>query len=235
MDEGVIAREYDKGRLKEQGLTKISLCKCLICFYMYTDLLFSRIAKLKLTVQSTKLNSSSLSPHSPSLFQLFLVEKAGRRILFMAGLLGMMVCTITMTLGLVLQPKITWMSYVSLVSVFLFVSFFEIGPGPIPWFIVAELFSQGPRPAAIAIAGFSNWVTNFCIGMFFPYLAKLLGAYVFLVFAALLVLFVLFVYLKVPETKNKSFEEIAEEFRRRGKKDAGGPTEMEHLGAAEEA
>ncbi|KAG8136155.1 hypothetical protein E2320_009136, partial [Naja naja] len=54
-------------------------------------------------------------------------------------------------------PNIEWMSYVSLVSVFLFVSFFEIGPGPIPWFIVAELFSQGPRPAAVAIAGFSNW------------------------------------------------------------------------------
>uniref|UniRef100_A0A8C6XQS3 Solute carrier family 2 member 2 n=1 Tax=Naja naja TaxID=35670 RepID=A0A8C6XQS3_NAJNA len=166
---------------------------------------------------------------------LFLVEKAGRRILFMAGLLGMMVCTITMTLGLVLQPNIEWMSYVSLVSVFLFVSFFEIGPGPIPWFIVAELFSQGPRPAAVAIAGFSNWVTNFCIGMFFPYLAKLLGAYVFLVFAGLLVLFVLFIYLKVPETKGKSFEEIAEEFRRRSKKGLGGPTEMEHLGANQEA
>ncbi|KAL7990990.1 hypothetical protein Chor_014420 [Crotalus horridus] len=98
---------------------------------------------------------------------LFLVEKAGRRILFMAGLLGMMVCTITMTLGLVLQ--------------------------------------------------------------------KLLGSYVFLVFAALLLLFVLFVYLKVPETKGKSFEEIAEEFRRRSKKDIGGPTEMEYLGATEEA
>ncbi|XP_070802527.1 solute carrier family 2, facilitated glucose transporter member 2 isoform X1 [Pituophis catenifer annectens] len=166
---------------------------------------------------------------------LFLVEKAGRRILFMAGLLGMMVCTITMTLGLLLQPKIEWMSYVSLVSVFLFVSFFEIGPGPIPWFIVAELFSQGPRPAAVAIAGFCNWVTNFCIGMFFPYLAKLLGSYVFLVFAALLVIFVLFVYLKVPETKGKTFEEIAEEFRRRSKKDVGGPTEMEYLGANQEA
>ncbi|KAM6443260.1 solute carrier family 2, facilitated glucose transporter member 2 [Liasis olivaceus] len=165
----------------------------------------------------------------------FLVEKAGRRSLFMAGLLGMMVCTITMTIGLVLQPKHEWMSYVSLVSVFLFVSFFEIGPGPIPWFIVAELFSQGPRPAAVAIAGFSNWFTNFCIGMFFPYVAKVCGPYVFLIFSGLLALFVIFVYLKVPETKGKSFEEITEEFRRRGKKDVGGPTEMEYLGASQEA
>lgn len=55
-------------------------------------------------------------------------------------------------------------------AIFLFVSFFEIGPGPIPWFIVAELFSQGPRPAAIALAGCCNWTCNFIIGMFFPYL-----------------------------------------------------------------
>ncbi|XP_062987517.1 solute carrier family 2, facilitated glucose transporter member 2 isoform X2 [Elgaria multicarinata webbii] len=167
----------------------------------------------------------------------FLVDKAGRRSLFMAGLLGMMVCTIAMTVGLVLQPKYEWMSYISLTSVFLFVSFFEIGPGPIPWFIVAELFSQGPRPAAIAMAGFSNWFTNFCIGMFFPYVAKLCGPYVFLIFAFLLALFVMFIYFKVPETKGKSFEEIAEEFRRRkkGSKGPSGATEMEYLGGTQQA
>lgn len=63
------------------------------------------------------------------------------------------------------------MSYVSVVAIFGFVAFFEIGPGPIPWFIVAELFSQGPRPAAMAVAGFSNWTCNFIIGMGFQYVA----------------------------------------------------------------
>lgn len=63
------------------------------------------------------------------------------------------------------------MSYVSIVAIFGFVAFFEIGPGPIPWFIVAELFSQGPRPAAMAVAGFSNWTCNFIIGMGFQYIA----------------------------------------------------------------
>lgn len=63
------------------------------------------------------------------------------------------------------------MSYVSIVAIFGFVAFFEIGPGPIPWFIVAELFSQGPRPAAVAVASFSNWTCNFIIGMGFQYIA----------------------------------------------------------------
>ncbi|MBZ3890170.1 Solute carrier family 2, facilitated glucose transporter member 3 [Sciurus carolinensis] len=30
-------------------------------------------------------------------------------------------------------------------AVLVYVAFFEIGPGPVPWFIVAELFGQGPR------------------------------------------------------------------------------------------
>lgn len=40
--------------------------------------------------------------------------------------------------------------------------------GPIPWFITAELFSQAPRPAAVALAGVVNWLSNFLVGLVFP-------------------------------------------------------------------
>lgn len=63
------------------------------------------------------------------------------------------------------------MSYISIISILAFVALFEIGPGPIPWFIVSELFSQGPRPAAVAVAGCSNWTSNFLVAMLFPYAA----------------------------------------------------------------
>lgn len=69
------------------------------------------------------------------------------------------------------QDTVPWMSYISMLAIFGFVAFFEVGPGPIPWFFVAELFSQGPRPAAMAVAGFSNWTANFIIGMCFQYVA----------------------------------------------------------------
>ncbi|XP_045554936.1 solute carrier family 2, facilitated glucose transporter member 2 isoform X3 [Salmo salar] len=108
----------------------------------------------------------------------------------------------------------SWMSYVSMSAIFLFVCFFEIGPGPIPWFIVAELFSQGPRPAAIALAGCTNWTSNFIIGMTFPYIEALCGSYVFILFAVLLFGFTVFTYLRVPETKGKTFEEIAAVFKK---------------------
>lgn len=150
------------------------------------------------------------------------------------------------------QNDFSWMSYVSMSAIFLFVSFFEIGPGPIPWFIVAELFSQGPRPAAIALAGCCNWTSNFIIGMTFPYIQvgrqtncvctlcfwktfllqnfwphfcyshqAWLDCYVFLLFAVLLFGFTVFVYLRVPETKGKTFEEIAAMFQKKSRTPTG--------------
>ncbi|XP_071768481.2 solute carrier family 2, facilitated glucose transporter member 2 isoform X1 [Centroberyx gerrardi] len=167
-----------------------------------------------------------------TLVSVALVDKAGRRTLTLAGLGGMCCCAIAMTVGLKLQNEYSWMSYVSMSAIFLFVCFFEIGPGPIPWFIVAELFSQGPRPAAIALAGCCNWTSNFIIGMTFPYIEDWLGSYVFILFAGLLLGFTVFTFLRVPETKGKTFEEIAAVFQKGRKKLPLSPkedTELEQL------
>ncbi|XP_053316744.1 solute carrier family 2, facilitated glucose transporter member 2 [Spea bombifrons] len=167
----------------------------------------------------------------------FLVERAGRRSLYLVGLGGMCICAIIMTIALALLSQYAWMSYLCMVAIFLFVVFFEVGPGPIPWFIVAELFSQGPRPAAMAVSGCCNWTCNFIIGMCFQYIAEACGPYVFIIFAILLFGFTVFTYFKVPETKGKSFEEISAEFRknklatRKGLK----ATEMEYLGTSTDA
>ncbi|KAM5263978.1 solute carrier family 2, facilitated glucose transporter member 2-like [Ctenodactylus gundi] len=167
-----------------------------------------------------------------SAVSVWLVHKAGRRSLFLTGMIGMFCCTIFMSLGLVLLDKSAWMSYMSLTAIFIFVTFFEIGPGPIPWFIVAELFSQGARPTAAALAASSNWACNFIIAQGFQYIADFCGPYVFFLFSGSLLAFTLLAYFKVPETKGKSFEEIAAEFQKksgsaqRPKADA----EMEFLG-----
>ncbi|KAF6714432.1 Solute carrier family 2, facilitated glucose transporter member 2 [Oryzias melastigma] len=163
-----------------------------------------------------------------------LVDRAGRRTLTLAGLGGMCICAVAMTVGLKYQFDLPWMSYVSMAAIFLFVSFFEIGPGPIPWFIVAEIFSQGPRPAAIALAGCCNWTSNFIIGLTFPYIQALMGCYVFILFAALLLCFTLFIYFRVPETKGKTFEEIAAIFQKKHQmtKDI---TELDHLKKSSDA
>lgn len=62
----------------------------------------------------------------------------------------------------------------------------------------------------------------------------LCGSYVFVIFAVLLLVFLLFAYLKVPETKGKSFEEIAAVFRRK-KLPAKTMTELQELRGGEVA
>ncbi|XP_043074450.1 solute carrier family 2, facilitated glucose transporter member 3a isoform X3 [Puntigrus tetrazona] len=142
---------------------------------------------------------------------LFLVERAGRRTLHLIGLGGMAVSALAMTIALLLKD-IESLRYLSIAAVFAFVAMFEMGPGPIPWFIVAELFSQGPRPAAMAVAGCSNWTANFLVGISFPKLEELCGPYVFIIFMIFLIIFFIFTYFKVPETKGRTFDDIARGF-----------------------
>ncbi|NP_001002643.1 solute carrier family 2, facilitated glucose transporter member 3a isoform X2 [Danio rerio] len=142
---------------------------------------------------------------------LFLVERAGRRTLHLIGLGGMAISALAMTIALLLKD-IEALQYLSIAAIFAFVAMFEMGPGPIPWFIVAELFSQGPRPAAMAVAGCSNWTANFIVGITFPKLEELCGPYVFIIFMIFLIIFFIFTYFKVPETKGRTFDEIARGF-----------------------
>lgn len=105
-----------------------------------------------------------------TIVSVFLVERAGRRTLHLIGLGGMALCSVLMTVSLLLKDKYDTMSLVCIAAILIYVAFFEIGPGPIPWFIVAELFSQGPRPAAMAVAGCSNWTSNFWLDCSSPQL-----------------------------------------------------------------
>ncbi|KAM5262725.1 solute carrier family 2, facilitated glucose transporter member 3 [Ctenodactylus gundi] len=157
----------------------------------------------------------------------FLVERAGRRTLHMAGLGGMAFCSILMTVSMLLKDTYSVMSYICIAAILIYVAFFEIGPGPIPWFIVAELFSQGPRPAAMAVAGCSNWTSNFLVGLLFPSAAALLGAYVFIIFAIFLIIFLVFTFFKVPETRGRTFEEITRGFEGRSADEAQKSSPME--------
>ncbi|CAH1736359.1 unnamed protein product [Aphis gossypii] len=152
-----------------------------------------------------------------------LMDKTGRRTLHLYGLGGMFIFSIFITISLLIteffgfvQEMIDWMSYLAVVSILGFVVFFAVGPGSIPWMITAELFSQGPRPAAMSIAVLINWVANFAVGIGFQPLKTALDNYTFLPFSVLLAIFWIFTYKKVPETKNKTFEEILALFRQNG-------------------
>ncbi|XP_071945587.1 solute carrier family 2, facilitated glucose transporter member 1-like isoform X2 [Antedon mediterranea] len=157
-----------------------------------------------------------------------LMDKTGRRTLHLWGLGLMALWASILTVSLATKDLWGSSSYLSIVAVIAFVVAFALGPGSIPWLIVAELFSQGPRGAAISVAFFINWSANFLVGLTFPFLQKSLDAYVFVIFIILLVIFWLFTYKFLPETKNKSFEEISAIFRKEaGKKDEYTPLIVE--------
>ncbi|XP_066908045.1 glucose transporter type 1 isoform X4 [Halyomorpha halys] len=142
-----------------------------------------------------------------------LMDRMGRRTLHLYGLGGMFIFSIFITISFLIKEMIDWMSYLSVVSTLMFVVFFALGPGSIPWLITAELFSQGPRPTAMSIAVLVNWLANFLVGIGFPTMQASLENYTFLPFSVLLAGFWIFTYKRVPETKNKTFEEILVLFR----------------------
>ncbi|XP_020913744.1 solute carrier family 2, facilitated glucose transporter member 1 [Exaiptasia diaphana] len=144
-----------------------------------------------------------------------LVEVLGRRTLMLYGLGGMFVFYAVMTIAF-RYNTLEGTEYVAVIATMVLVLFFFIGPGAIPWFITAEMFAQGPRPAACAVAATVNWFANFIIGLAFPSMQKALYPYTFLVFMGLLAIFWTFTFFFVPETKGKTIEEITSHFRSGG-------------------
>jgi len=146
-----------------------------------------------------------------------LVEKKGRRFLLLVGLGGMIVLYAVTTVAFkYVEDKKDWAPILGVVCTLGAVVFFQTGPGAIPWFIVAELFSQNSLSAAVSVAGPMNWLGNFVVGLLFPVIKDKIHPYTFIPFIVLLVIFFVFTYLVVPETKGLSIAQINRILRKDG-------------------
>ncbi|XP_013412015.1 solute carrier family 2, facilitated glucose transporter member 1 [Lingula anatina] len=156
-----------------------------------------------------------------------LIERLGRRplLIWPMGLMG--ISCIAITISLSLQDTYAWMAYISIIFVLVYVIGFALGLGPIPQFVVAELFRQEPRAAVIGLAQFVNWTCNFILALTFPFLQEGLQEYTFLLFLVIIVACIVFLAFFLPETKNKTFEEIATHMRTLGKTSEVPPTNKE--------
>ncbi|RLN56737.1 hypothetical protein BBP00_00007851 [Phytophthora kernoviae] len=140
---------------------------------------------------------------------LMLMDSVGRRPLLLWSVVGMLLSSGVLTLGLMnLLPLANFLSVGGVMS---FVWFFEIGLGPIPWLIAAEMFPAKSRTTATSIATMVNWLGLFVVGIVFPTMQSVLDDYIFIPFAFLLVLTLGFSLKYVPETKGKTLDEIQEE------------------------
>lgn len=57
---------------------------------------------------------------------------------------------------------------VQVLVVFILISAYELGPGPISWFIGSELFDQPARSIAMAFTSMLNWGGKFLLALLFP-------------------------------------------------------------------
>ncbi|XP_055629802.1 solute carrier family 2, facilitated glucose transporter member 1-like isoform X2 [Toxorhynchites rutilus septentrionalis] len=143
-----------------------------------------------------------------ALFTPMLMEKFNRRIL---ALLSCSMCAVflfCLTFVVYFIEEISWFSYASIAAVLLYILFYQIGLGPIPYFIGSELFEVGPRSAAMALGSLSSWSCNFLVAMSFLNLQSIWGAFVFLPFAVTCVLLAILLKLYLPETRGRHISSI---------------------------
>ncbi|KAM3611612.1 uncharacterized protein V6R79_021336 [Siganus canaliculatus] len=149
-----------------------------------------------------------------------LIECLGRKALITGGYTLMSICCILFTLTLTFQNASPVIPYLSLACVFAFILSFGLGPGGVTNILTTELFTQNARPAAYMIAGSVNWFSFFFIGLIFPFVVIGLQQYCFLVFLVICCLVTTYIFFVIPETKNKTFLEIQNEFSSSRKKKA---------------
>jgi SP family facilitated glucose transporter-like MFS transporter 1 len=111
-----------------------------------------------------------------TVISVFLMDRLGRRILHLTGIAGMFFTSLFLVISLIVQSTPFW-NKISLITTILFVAFFGIGPGSIPWLITAELFNQAYRVPASSIAVLVNWSANFAVGLGFKPLFTVIKRY----------------------------------------------------------
>ena len=142
---------------------------------------------------------------------LLLMDSCGRKTLILWSSGGMFISCVAIVLSLLGYFN----NMVALGGVNAYVSFFEIGLGPIPWLIVAEMFDAKYVATAMSVSCQVNWSCNFIIGLVFPYMNKYLGPYSFAPFALVLLGTFIFASLELPETQGTTPEELQAELVQR--------------------
>ena len=137
-----------------------------------------------------------------------LMDRVGRRTLQLTGLVGVAFCCVMITVGL--NQDSSFLAEI-LVAVFtmMFIVFFVLGPGTIPWIATGELFSQGQRAAATSICIFLSWIGSFTVTLVFPQVLIYSFQFSLLPFAVIAIVLLVPQIIYFPETKNREFNELS--------------------------
>ena len=143
-----------------------------------------------------------------TLLAISVIDKLGRKTLMIIGSLGMI-----FTLGMVARAFYLqhFDGYGVMFYLVGFIAFFAFSQGSVIWVFISEIFPNAVRSKGQALGSSTHWVMAAVISWTFPILAESSeygGAYAFTLFAAMMVLQLLFAWKVMPETKGKSLEQI---------------------------
>jgi len=152
-----------------------------------------------------------------TIIAMFLVDRAGRRPLLLAGIAGMIITLGVLGLSFRISNPSGQLAWIAVICLMGYVASFAISLGPIFWLLIAEIYPLRIRGLAEGTAATFNWASNLVVSLTFLTLVEKLGASsTFLLYASFSVTSWLFAYYLVPETKGRTLEEI-EAFWRTGR------------------
>jgi sugar porter (SP) family MFS transporter len=140
-----------------------------------------------------------------------LLDRAGRRPLLVGGTCGMAVGMLVVGVAFAVGGAHLRGSYalVAIAGLLVYTGSFAIGLGPVFWLLIAEIYPQQVRGAAMSVATLANWAANFVVTIsFLTLLDAIGGAGVFFLFCALSSAGAVYMARRVPETKDLSLAEI---------------------------
>jgi sugar porter (SP) family MFS transporter len=143
-----------------------------------------------------------------TLLGMFLIDKLGRKQLLYIGSVGYIVSLLTVSLCF----SLGWTGLVVAVALFVFIASHAVGQGAVIWVLISEIFPNHLRSTGQAFGSSVHWLLAAIIPSMIPFLFMSIGpGSVFLIFAIMMVLQLLWVSFFVPETKGKSLEELEKE------------------------
>lgn len=133
------------------------------------------------------------------------VDRFGRRALMLSGCAGIGVFHSLIGFCFLLHLK----GLIVVLPVMATIACYSFSLAPVTWVLISEIFPNRIRGAAIAVAVSTLWIACFILTYTFPLLHRLLGpAGTFWLYAAICAGGVLFIFLRVPETKGRTLEQI---------------------------
>jgi SP family sugar porter-like MFS transporter len=135
----------------------------------------------------------------------FTIDRFGRRFLLLTGLTGLVL--IYMLLGVLYHLHLQGKPM--LVLVLAAIACYAMSLAPATWVVISEIFPNRVRSSGMSISVTALWSACFLLTYTFPLLNAALGAAgTFWIYAAVCLTGIVFLSLRLPETKGKTLEEI---------------------------